>query len=60
MATIPVEEFCFFGGKDYRTHAIWPSECYAYDILSEPYDIGAADLKSYGIYDADVLSCHFF
>lgn len=56
LATMPVENAVLFGGKDYKTHAVWPSECYAYDILSEPYDLGVTDLGSYGIYNSDVLS----
>lgn len=50
----PVEDSILFGGKDYKTHAVWPSECYAYDILMEPYDINSNDLNDYGIYLADV------
>lgn len=40
--------------KEYKTHAVLPSECYAYDILKEPYDIDSDDLYDYGIYLADV------
>lgn len=54
--TIPIEKSIPLGGKGYKTHAIWPSECYAYDILSEPYDTGNKELESYGVYNADVIS----
>lgn len=50
----PVQESVLLGGKEYKTHAVWPSECYAYDILKEPYDTGSDDLYDYGIYLADV------
>ncbi|WP_075718860.1 M23 family metallopeptidase [Roseburia sp. 499] len=50
----PVQESVLLGGKEYKTHAVWPSECYAYDILKEPYDIDSDDLYDYGIYLADV------
>lgn len=51
----PVENSVLFGGKDYKTHAVWPSECYAYDIVKEPYNNNAHELSDYGIYLADVL-----
>lgn len=54
--TMPVKCAVLFGGKDYKTHAIWPSECYAYDLLVEPYDTGSDDLNSYGVYGADVIA----
>ena len=44
------------GGREYRTHAVWPSECYAYDIVKEPYDCGTEELSDYGIYLADVYA----
>lgn len=50
----PVKESVLLGGKEYKTHAVWPSECYAYDILKEPYDTDSDDLFDYGIYLADV------
>lgn len=50
----PVRNSVVFGGKEYKTHAVWPSECYAYDILKEPYDIDSDNLSDYGIYLADV------
>lgn len=50
----PVQDSVLLGGKEYKTHAVWPSECYAYDILKEPYDIDSDDLADYGIYLADV------
>lgn len=52
----PIQDSIVFGGKEYKTHAVWPSECYAYDILKEPYDIGSDCLEEYGIYLADVYS----
>lgn len=56
MATTPVENAVLFGGKEYKTHAMWPSECYAYDILKEPYDVGSRNLNDYGIFGCDVHS----
>ncbi len=53
---VPVDHAVLFGGKDYKTHAIWPSERYAYDILVEPYDVNSKDLSDYGIYLAEVTS----
>ncbi len=53
----PVEgDAVLFGGKGYRTHAVWPSERYAYDILEKPYDTGSTDLQSYGIYGKKVYA----
>jgi hypothetical protein len=54
--TVPVENSILFGGKDYKTHAVWASECYAYDILKEPYGIKSNDLNDYGIYLEDIHS----
>lgn len=56
QAIIPVEDAVLFGGKEYKTHAIWPSECYAYDILAKPYDVGSEELEDYGIYGRDVVA----
>lgn len=57
MLNLPIEgDVVLFGGKDYRTHAVWPSERYAFDILEEPYDTGNPDLLSYGIYGKNVLA----
>jgi hypothetical protein len=57
MLSLPVEgEPVLFGGKDYHTHAVWPSERYAYDILEVPYDTGNSDLGSYGIYGKNVFA----
>ncbi|MCI2046290.1 MAG: peptidoglycan DD-metalloendopeptidase family protein [Faecalibacterium sp.] len=56
IATIPVEDAVIFGGKEYRSHAMWPSECYAYDIVKEPHDVGSKNLEDYGIYNCDVYS----
>ena len=54
---MPVEgEVVPFGGSDYKTHAIWPSERYAFDILAEPYDTGDKNLDAYGIYGRGVSS----
>lgn len=50
----PVEDSTLLGGRDYKTHAVWPSECYAYDIVKEPYDNNSNELSDYGIYLADV------
>jgi hypothetical protein len=53
----PIEgDAVFLGGKNYRTHAVWPSERYAYDILEEPYNTGNSDLQSYGIYGKNILA----
>ncbi len=55
--SVPVKgEAVLLGGKDYKTHAVWPSERYAYDILEQPYDTGNADLQSYGIYGKEVYA----
>ena len=55
--SIPIEgNTVLLGGKDYRTHAVWPSERYAYDIMVPPYDTGNPDLQSYGIYGKDVYA----
>lgn len=51
---LPISEGVVFGGKDYRTHAVWPSECYAYDIVKVPYNTESNELEDYGIYLADV------
>lgn len=53
---LPVEKSIALGGPKYKTHAIWPSECYAYDLVCEPYDSGAERLSEYGIYLKDVLA----
>ncbi len=50
----PIEKSILLGGKDYKTHAVWPSECYAYDIVKEPYDINSKELTDFGVYLADV------
>ena len=55
--SVPVKgEAVLLGGKDYKTHAVWPSERYAYDILEQPYDTGNSDLQSYGIYGKEVYA----
>lgn len=50
----PITDGILFGGKDYKAHAVWPCECYAYDILKEPYGINSTNLTDYGIYLNDV------
>lgn len=55
--SIPVKgDVVLYGGKDYHTHAVWPSERYAYDILIKPYGTGNSDLQSYGIYGKNVYA----
>lgn len=54
--TKPVTDAVMFGGKEYKSHAMWPSECYAYDILKEPYSIDDKELEVYGIYGCDVYA----
>ena len=55
--TVPIEgDAVLLGGKDYHTHAVWPSERYAYDILEHPYDTGSTNLQSYGIYGKNVYA----
>lgn len=51
----PVEGGVYFGGKEYRTHAYWPSECYAYDIVKEPYEAKSDKLDDYGIFGENVI-----
>ena len=50
----PVEDSILLGGKNYKTHAVWPSECYAYDIVKKTYDINSDKLSDYGIYKSNV------
>jgi hypothetical protein len=59
MIQSPVEgeNLLFFGGRDYHTHAVWPSECYAYDIVADGHDSGSDDLEAYGIYGRNVFAC---
>lgn len=45
-----------FGGKEYKTHAVWPSERYAYDILVKPYEVGSSKLEDYGIFGREVFA----
>lgn len=52
----PVANGIYLGGKSYKTHAYWPSERYAYDVVKEPYDIGSPNLNDYGIYGDEVIS----
>ena len=54
---LPIEgDTVLLGGKEYRTHAVWPFERYAYDIMDNPYDTGNPDLKSYSIYGKNVFA----
>lgn len=52
----PIEDGIYLGGKEYTSHAVWPSECYAYDIVKIPHDIGSTSCNDYGIYLAPVNS----
>lgn len=52
----PVENAILVGGKNYKEHAMWPSECYAYDIVCEPHNVGSKELNDYGIYGKDIMS----
>lgn len=56
IVKMPIENGVLFGGKEYKTHAMWPSECYAFDILKEPYEVGSANLDDYGIFGEDIYS----
>ncbi len=53
---MPIENAVLFGGKEYKTHAMWASECYAFDILEEPYEVGSSNLDDYGIFGEDIYS----
>lgn len=53
---MPVKDAVVLGGENYKTHAMWPSECYAYDIVCEPYDVGSTELSDYGIFGADIMA----
>ncbi len=44
------------GGSTYKTHVMWPSERYAYDILMKPYDINSAKLTDYGVFGKSIYS----
>ena len=47
------------GGDNIRTnrsHLIWASERWAYDLMAEPYDTGSKRLQDFGIYGLDVYS----
>ncbi len=44
------------GGDSYKTHVMWPSERYAFDILIEPYDINSAELSDYGVFGRNIYS----
>ena len=54
--TMPVENGVLFGGADYRSHAMWPSERYAYDIVCDPHNTGSSSLTDYGIFNAEVYA----
>ncbi|WP_171014969.1 M23 family metallopeptidase [Culicoidibacter larvae] len=48
-----------WGGDDPQgnlPHAIWASERWAYDIVSEPYNTGSTNLEAYGIYGEKVYA----
>ncbi len=53
---MPVAQPVLFGGETFRSHAVWPSERYAYDILVTPYDSDSTVLEEYGIYNKEVVS----
>jgi hypothetical protein len=47
------------GGDSVRTnrsHVIWASERWAYDLMAKPYDTGSHRLEDHGIYGMDVYS----
>lgn len=52
----PIEGGVYFGGKSYKSHAVWPSECYAYDILKKPHNDNSDKLNDYGIYLEDIMA----
>lgn len=54
--TSPIKDGIILNSDKLAAHAILPSECYAYDIVKEPYLIGSKDLNDYGIYMSDVVS----
>ena len=54
QVTEPVKNAEYVGGPSHTPHAIWPSECFAYDIVREPKDVGSAVLSDYGIWEAEV------
>lgn len=54
--TMPIKDGIALGSEKLSSHAILPSECYAYDIVKEPYIIGSNNLNDYGVYLADVFS----
>ncbi|WP_158540720.1 M23 family metallopeptidase [Romboutsia weinsteinii] len=53
---MPIENAVIFGGNEYKIHAMWPSECYAYDILKEPYNVESLNVHDYGIFGEDIIS----
>lgn len=55
-AQSPIYQGIYLGGESYKTHAYWPSERYAYDVVKEPYDINSTNLEDYGIYGEQVTS----
>lgn len=55
-AVMPVKDSVLIGGKEHKAHAMWPSECYAYDILKQPYNTGSKNLEDYGIYGSEVFA----
>lgn len=48
-----------WGGNSLETngpHAVAPMECWAYDLLIEPYSVKSQDLNDYGIYDIELIA----
>jgi hypothetical protein len=39
-----------------RSHVIWASERWAYDLMAKPYDTGSRRLQDHGIYGVDIYS----
>ena len=52
----PVKNAEYIGGSSHTPHALWPSECFAYDIVRKPSDIGSSVLSDYGIWEAEVFA----
>lgn len=44
------------GGEEYKPHAIWASECYAYDVVKEPFNTNSKELNDYGIFGEEVIA----
>ena len=56
QVTAPVKSAEYVGGAKHTPHAIWPSECFAYDIVKKPSDIGSTVLSDYGIWEEEVFA----